>query len=443
MWQAMCLRVGAAALALFVLVRVNATIAAILAPFLPLWMMFEYLRLGARAFDYRVIYFGANAFWLLSWVSSSLVYQYLEQPLRVFHSYGDYAVTVVFCSLAGLLLPTIHIPRKILANANATRKPAVLLFLFFSALSVALFLAHVTSDYMITLLMGPEMALATIIFLLTPADRRRRRLALAAIFFIAMADGVTINVSRTAILLPIWCTGMAFAMRNYYFERVLSYRVILYALPLLVFLAIFADGLKAAATLGVFEGGGLAIFGILSHVKFSNLVQAGLTAHNYLQTKSAAASYYFLGLDNMQHFQGKYFGILLYQLFTVFIPRQFFPGKPPSDIVRLMYQRNEIELPSQYDPFYEKMGDAWIAGGVFYSILPMLMYAVLAKTALSSRYPAIRLCGIATYILNMVAIFITVRGPYIAIIWVAVPSLLLAALMIIVHFRQKRNALAS
>ena len=416
-------------------VPVDPRLSAIAVPLFPAWIMFELFRFRVPIFDYRVIYLFAHFFWLSTWNSSSLISQQSAFPLRTFESYPAYVTAVTVSCLLALIMPNVHFPKHLLRRMDDFRKPTLVVFLGLFGLSLVLSFANlVSTDFSLVLLLGPMVVASSMFILLVPANTPRHGIILAVVFSLALSGSLLLAVSRTAVLLPIWCCGMAFFLRNFYFQKVLSYWIILIALPVLVVVAIVADGIKVATQIGV----GL-IFSIFSSLNFFDVLQLGFTTHNYLQTNPFAALYYFSGLDNIGSFHGQYFGILFFQIVSIFFPRRLFPGKPDSDVIRIMYDRGEIELNAQYDPFFEKMADAGIPGVVFYSFLPMVIAAVLAKAALRSKYPGIQLLGIGVYTLNMGGIFLSTRGPYIVLAWTVLPCIFLAALLFIVHLRERRE----
>ena len=420
-WQWACLRIAAIAIFLFAMVPIDPIMSAILVPILPTWIIVELLRFRVPIFDYRIIYLFAHTFWLGTWNSISLISQSIEFPSRIFASYPVYVTAVIFSCLLSIVAPNISCPSRIFEHMQDFRKPVLAAFFGLAALSFIMFaLNQVSTDFSLVLLLGPVVVMGAMALLLVPANTPQRIALVATIVIIELVVSVVLATSRTAVLLPIWCCCLALFLRNFYFEKTFSYWIFLILIPVLGLIVIVASGVKFASQIGF-----NSTFSIFSEVNFFDLLRVGITKQQYLQFNPVAALYYFVGMDNIAAFNNDYFGILFFQLISIFFPRRFFPNKPDSDVVRLMYDRDQIEQNAQYDPFFEKMADAGIPGVLFYSFLPMMINAVLTKASTKSKYPSIRLLGVGVYTLNTAVIFLSTRGPYIVLAWAAIPCLAL------------------
>lgn len=429
-WQWACLRIAAIAIFLFAMVPIDPIMSAILVPILPTWIIVELLRFRVPIFDYRIIYLFAHTFWLGTWNSISLINQSIEFPSRTFGSYPVYVTAIILSCMLTLVAPYISIPRRIFEDMQNFRKPVLAAFFGLAALSFVMYaINQVSTDFSLVLLLGPLVVMGAMALLLIPANTPQRIALVMTIVIIELVISMLFATSRTAVLLPIWCCCLALFLRNIYFERIFRYWFFLILIPVLGLIVIFASGLKFASQTG-FD---------FTQVNVFDLLRVGITKQQYLQFNSFAALYYFSGMDNIVAFRNEYFGIVFFQLFSIFFPRRFFPDKPATDVVRIMYDRNQIELNAQYDPLFEKMADAGIPGVLFYSFLPMVITAVLAKASTKSKYPGVRLLGAGAFILNTAVMFLSIRGPYIILSWAAFPCIALAFVLWLERVRHPKG----
>lgn len=234
------------------------------------------------------------------------------------------------------------------------------------------------------------------------------------------------EANRTTLLLPIGVLtgsllfGSAVAKTSVWSPKFGIFSFV--TIPLLAFALIVADIQKQEAmqleeTINLIE-------------RNPAVMWASLKSSNYLPSEGSAVVY-FESLSAILEDGQEIPGGIFFQLASSLTPRLFFPNKDDTDLALIMWGKGYTPQPLYYEIFFEPIADSGIVGIVVYFFL------FLASVYLSWRSVAKHRDGLlgrycrSVYLLNLVVLFMVIRGPVIFVVWYAALPNALCYLLIV------------
>lgn len=132
---------------------------------------------------------------------------------------------------------------------------------------------------------------------------------------------------------------------------------------------------------------------------------------------------------------------LLFQLFSSFVPRIFFPNKPQTDLSIIFYENGYLPQLVYYEIFLEPFLDYGLFGIIFYYIL-LLYFVSISASAINYKWSYFwsDYCRVV-YLLNLLTILVIIRGPFIFLIWYAfIPNSILWVMILKLKIKNRSIA---
>jgi hypothetical protein len=422
-WDAMLIVYLIAALFLIFLTTIGYEIIAIIVcPIFPLILMVYLSSSWLFIIDFRVIYLGSLFIWSLG-KSISLYWGFADVHIR-----GSFLVLYIL-SMAGSSLITFMFPindlRKYFYSYEFKFKAKLdwtLVFLFWVLLTGALswsmeqpgdsthgFLSKQLSQ-------GFVMVFASIIIMMGNIWKHGVSImASGCVFCVTVYTFLGGPLNRTSLLLPVSVMFLAFVVDNPILRRIAKkgklWALIMIGSLLAMTAFIYGDLQKQTGI----NGTTLYLYAINN----PDEVMSVMIKTNYLPSKYSGEDY-FNSLNAIVE-SGSYMpGGVIIQLLSSVTPRIFFPSKGDTDVSYVKWTEGFLPQMQYYEIFLEPFIDSGIVGVLAYYTLFLFLVSLSWRAILILKDEFKGYYCRSVYILNLVCLFLVIRGPVIFLIWYAV-----------------------
>ena len=395
----------------------------------PLFLFVKYIKNLASIYDFRVVYLGSILVWSLG------------KSLSVFMSYGSSVISGQFVSvymLSMVIAPALVLIFKVPSpdtyfikiQPNKLHHARIVKFSAFVWLLLSITLywslgapeSNLTAFVLKQTSQGFLLVFASVLFM--QLSSRETFFSVSFLFIIA---GITIFVflqgplNRTSLLLPLLIIILArlsqsklIAMK---FQSAKSLFGFILAIPFFSILLLIADVQKQTS---------LSLLDIIDFVATRpEFIFEAIRNSNYLPDKESA-SYYFNSVNAILESKKEIPGGLFYQLASSLMPRIFFPDKGVTDLSQIMWENGFLTYPLYYEIFLEPVIDSRVFGVIIYYTL-FLFFVWVSLVSVTMHKKGFRgIYSRSVYLLNLLVLFMIIRGPVIFIIWYAMlPNMIL------------------